>query len=243
MQNLCRKFKTYSKTLVDGVLDTLYPNCCPVCGTTLTGAEQLMCLKCLVDLPRTDLHKSDFNEIHLRLGSHVPVDKAMSWFWYYRGSEVARLITDAKYRDRPIMLKRAARIYAEELAADNCSISSFTDVIVPVAMHWSRRLRRGYNQCEYLAEGIATAEKLPVSRCVRAVLPHDSQTRLGAEERLHNISGTLELSRGDTITGRRVLLVDDIITTGATLTAHAEVIAMAQPASISILSLGLTHLV
>lgn len=242
MQKLCRRLSEFACHAFGGLLDTLYPDCCPVCGRALSLGEELMCLGCRLDLPRTGLHHIDFNEIHRRLGSHVAIDKAMAWFWYYRDTPFTRLITRAKYADRPKLVRAAAACYARELEADGCPLASFADVVVPVAMHWRRRLQRGYNQSEYLGRGLADAAGLELVCCMRAVAPHGSQTRLTAEERLRNIAGTIELKSAAGVAGRRVLLVDDIITTGATLTAHAEALAAAGPASISILSLGLTHL-
>lgn len=232
---------SFGKHVLDGLLDVVYPNSCPVCGRVLTLGEDLLCLGCRLDLPRTRLHRRDMNDIHRRLGSHVAIDRAMSWFWYYRDTPSTRLITLGKYGGQPRLIRAAAVAYVRELEADGTRLGDFADVVVPVAMHWTRRLRRGYNQSEYLARGIAGAAGLEVARCVRATAPHHSQTRLGAEERLRNISGTIRLQRPELVAGRRVLLVDDIITTGATLTAHAEVIAAAGPASVSVLSLGLTH--
>ena len=105
-------------------------------------------------------------------------------------------------------------------------------------MHWRKRAVRGYNQTEWLAEGISRACGLPVANCLRATRTHRSQTRLNATERMQNLQDSIELTRPQAIEGRRVLLVDDIITTGATMRAALKALATGCPASVSILALG-----
>ncbi len=234
MQTACRIVRKIFNALTDAV----WPRCCAVCGNTLVEGEEGLCISCMTRLPRTCLHRNDFNIIHQRLGSHVPLHKAMAWFWYYRGSAETAVIIDAKYHDRPTLIRSAAAFYTTELQADGCDPSSFADVVVPTPMHWRKRAVRGYNQTEWLAEGISRACGLPVANCLRATRTHRSQTRLNATERMQNLQDSIELTRPQAIEGRRVLLVDDIITTGATMRAALKALATGCPASVSILALG-----
>ena len=218
--------------------DMVWPRCCPACGRTLTQREACLCISCIYRLPRTQLHQSDFNELHHKLGSHTRIDKAMAWFWYYRGNDLTSIIIDAKYHDTPRLIRDAAAEYVGELTDEGCNPASFADLTVSVPMHWSKRIARGYNQAEWIADGIRRACGLPIAHCLEATRRHRTQTRLSAVERRKNLQGSISLRRPDIVAGRRILLVDDIITTGATMIAAVEALAQGNPASISILTLG-----
>lgn len=233
-QKLCQQVHTVAAA----VLNTFMPRTCPVCDNSLTVHDDCICLSCLARLPRTGLEADNFNILHQRLGNQVPVDKALAWFWYYKGDDITSVIIDAKYHDRPRLIRNAARQYASELSAAGLSPASFADVIVPTPMHWFKRMRRGYNQSEWLARGIAEVAGLPVKNCLTALRSHRTQTRLSAARRLENLRDTIALKCADEISGRRVLLVDDIITTGATLNTCLAVLARARPTTISVLVLG-----
>lgn len=230
------------RKIFNALTDSMWPRCCAVCGCSLVEGENRLCVSCMSRLPRTGLHRHDFNIIHQRLGSHVPLHKAMAWFWYYRGSAETAVIIDAKYHDRPALIRSAAAFYAAELQADGCDPASFADVVVPSPMHWRKRAVRGYNQTEWLAEGISRTCGLPVANCLRATRTHRSQTRLNATQRMQNLQDSIELAQPQAIEGRRVLLVDDIITTGATMRVALEALATGHPASVSVLALGAAKL-
>lgn len=234
MQISCR----IARKFLNAVTDAVWPRCCAVCGSTLVADETGICTACISRLPRTGLHHDDFNDLHRRMGNHVALHKAIAWFWYYRGSPETAVIIDAKYHDRPALIRTAAQLYAAELMADGCNPASFADIVVPTPMHWFKRMRRGYNQTEWLARGLSVACGLPVVRCLKATRPHKTQTRLNATERTRNLLASVTLSDPAAVSGRRVLLVDDIITTGATMRAALEALAQGNPASISVLALG-----
>ena len=234
MQTVCR----FAGKLYNALTDAIWPRCCPACGKTLTDKETCLCLGCLAGLPRTFLHRDSFNELHHQLGTHVPLDKAMAWFWYYRGNDETAVIIDAKYHDRPRLISEAAALYTAELSADNCHPATFADIIIPAPMHWTKRMVRGYNQTEWLARGISRECGLPVANLLKATRKHRTQTRLSASERADNLKDSMLLTDAGAINGRRVLIVDDIITTGATMRTAVEAVAAGKPASVSVLALG-----
>lgn len=229
------------KRLLSSIFDGVAARTCAVCGASLVEGEEVMCLHCDIDAPRTMLHLNDFNSIHHRLGRTAsPIIHACSWLYYYSDSPYANIVRSAKYGDRPALARAAARKYAKEIAGNG--IFDDIDVILPVPMHWLKRLRRGYNQAEEVARGISDIIGLPVGDNLRALHSHATQTRRTLWSRASNIKGRFSLIASDELHGLNILIVDDIITTGATIVEAVRAITPAAPASISALSLGLTHL-
>ena len=228
--------------IIHSIFDGIAPHRCVVCGAALAQGEQVMCLKCDLEAPRTMLHRNpEFNEIHKRLGrTAMPIDKAMAWLYYYSSGPYADIVRRAKYSDRPALARKAGRIYGAELAA--AAVIVDIDVLLPVPMHWLKRLRRGYNQAEEVARGIADATGIPVGHNLVARRGHSTQTHLSQSERAANITGRFGVADAGDLQGLNVAVVDDIITTGATMIEAARALAGASVASLSLLSLGLAHL-
>lgn len=198
-----------------------------------------MCLQCELDLPRTGLHHSHFNEVHKRLGHKCGIWKAAAWFTYVRQSAYAQMLIDAKYAGQPSVDCRLGAMCARELMADGF----FQDIefLVPMPMFWTKRLRRGYNQAERICAGVETATGIPTVEALRARRTHGVQSRNSREQRFLSISGTLGLSKlWPEVAGKHVLFVDDIITTGASAAEAVRTLWQASPKSVSVLALGLT---
>lgn len=228
--------------------DWLFPPLCEVCGSSLAPGERHACTLCMAALPRTRFHLSpEINDIHHRLSDNRRlVHRAAAMFHYYRRSPSTNLILSAKYRRRPAVIAWLGEVYAREILPSGF-FDGF-DVIVPVPVHWTRRLTRGYNQTEYLARGLARATHIPVDRRLLS-LPsrHATQTRRSATARAANAENSFRASpsRAARYSGSSpaILLVDDIITTGATLRDCIRALSAAIPdARVSVLSLGLAQL-
>ncbi len=214
------------------------PRVCRVCGQTLNAQEEYLCLGCLLDLPRTLTHRINFNDIHRRLGHRCKVDRAAGWFHYKKGSPYAALLVDAKYNGLPGIDRYLGKVCGGELEADG--FFADIDMAVPMPMYWRKRLTRGYNQAEEICRGITEATGLPYSRELAAVKSHGVQSRHSREQRYSSITNTMEVKDKAAIAGRHVLLVDDIITTGASCIEAIRALQEAAPAAVSVLSLGLT---
>ena len=217
----------------------LAPRVCQACGRVLAQGEETMCLHCWLDLPRTNAHRQNFNIIHQRLGHACHVDRAAGWFYYRRQTQYARLLIDAKYSDRPLTAFMLGKRCAEELEPDG--FFAGIDCLVPAPMHWMKRLRRGYNQAETICGGIQSRTGHPVAKALKAVRSHGVLSRTqGRDARYSAIEGTIDLSRNHGIARKHVLIVDDIITTGATMAECVKAVQRGCPASVSVLALGLT---
>lgn len=227
------------RTIGRGALDAVFPRLCRVCGCSLIEGERLLCVKCMAELPRTRLHLEDFNVLHHRIGGRYRIDTAAAWFHYMPDSQYARLVRRAKYGDRPADAFELGRMYARELLADG--VGRDFDVLLPVAMHPLKRFVRGYNQAAEIARGMAGVFGCDVGDNLRALRHHSSQTRRGAYERFVNVSGTFAVDHPGELDGLKVVIVDDVITTGSTVADCVGAVGdSASPASINVLGLGAT---
>ncbi len=218
----------------------LFPNICEVCGRALAHGEEVVCLDCLISLPRTYLHRSDFNHIHRCLAHNARVERAAGFFYYVRGDRYAKLIQVAKYNNRPQVARYLAAIFARELIADN--FFSGIDLIVPVPLHKSKERKRGYNQSREIAKALSAVTSIAIAEPLTATA-HSSQTRLDAYGRWLNSRNTFSVDNAVSLRSRHILLVDDVLTTGATLSACCEAIHASEPsAKISVLTLGVAHM-
>lgn len=221
------------------LLGLIFPRCCEVCGRPLTAHENIMCLHCRLDLPLTGLHRQPFNTIHERLASHPAIERATAMFQYIRTDRYVNLILNAKYRHRPNIFRELASEYAQTLLSEG--FFDGIDAIQPVPMHWWKRLRRGYNQTNWLARGLSDATGLPIIDCLTVERAHSTQTRKNRLERWLNARNAYSVINDEDLTDRHILIVDDVITTGSTIKACAEKIHASSPTTrISILSLGIT---
>ncbi len=227
--------------ILKGVVNLIWPDVCEVCGCTLVKGEKVICLGCRLKLPRTNLHTQEFSLIHHRLAGRVPIERAAGYFYYYRSDSFTRLIHAAKYNGRPNVARYLAREYAGEIKNDG--FFSGIDLILPVPLHRFKLWKRGYNQTEYLARGLKDATGIAIGSNLVATRGHSTQTRKGSYMRWLNTRNIYDVVHPGELEGKHILVVDDVITTGATLLACCEAIHRSAPtATISVLTLAVSHL-
>lgn len=229
--------------LIDALLSTIYPRTCPVCGRVMVEGETTMCLACRINLPETGFHhKADFNSIHERTMCHIPVHRAAAFFYYEKKSPYTRLIHRAKYGGLPSEARALAREYAAQIAPSG--FFDGVDLIQPVPLSTGKLMRRGYNQSYHIALGVADVTGTPIGSLLKA-RPHSTQTRKDAAARMANATGTYSVDsrKVQGVNPAHILIVDDIVTTGATITACADALRKSLPmADISVLTLAASRL-
>ena len=214
------------KTWIYDLRDFLLPRRCAVCGCALSTSEQVLCSACLVALPYLPMTDFRDNQENRLFWGKIPVERAHSYLSYRHGSPSHRLLMQLKYNHRPDL----ARWFGRQMARDLKRRRFFegVDCIVPVPLHWLRRLQRGYNQSLMLAKGISEVSTLPVvENCVRRICNNPTQTNRSASERIVNVEDVF--SAMPNLPYHHVLLVDDVLTTGATLTSCAKAIQRQNP--------------
>ena len=230
------------KQWLGAAADVVMPRVCPVCGRALDGDERWLCRQCLADLPRTRFENMDFNPMEQLFAGKVPIERATAYFFYEKGSPYARILHDVKYHSLPRMGQ-----WLTARAVNDMATSHFfegIDVVTAVPLHRSKLAHRGYNQSEYLARGIADALNIPYIDALKAVRPHSTQTHKGALERWQNIQDNYALNHknADQLAGKHILLVDDVITTGSTLTVCASLLIQIPNVTVSLFTLAAARL-
>lgn len=233
MNRLVKLFGSY----LNGFLALAYPNNCYGCGKSLAGSETILCRRCSENLPRTGFEWSTENPAFQSFWGRVPVEMAASAFYYRKGELLPRLIHQLKYKNRKDVGLFLGRLTGRLIKAS--PLFPDPEVVVPVPLH-PRKLRiRGYNQCELLAAGISEVTGIPVNTeaLIREVF-NPSQTRKGRFERWENVAGIFRVINPDTFVNQHILLVDDVITTGATLEACCLPLLQIPGCSASIITVG-----
>ena len=229
------------KQWLSATADVAMPRVCPVCGKALNNDEQWLCRKCLAALPRTRYEETDFNTMEQHFAGKVPIERATAYFFYEKGSPYASILHDIKYHSLPKMGYWLTSRAVTEMAGSH--FFEGIDVVTAVPLHRSKLAHRGYNQSEYLARGIADRLGIPYVEALNAVKPHSTQTHKGALERWQNIQGNYALKNDAShLSGKHILLVDDVITTGSTLTVCASLLKSIPGATISLFTLAAARL-
>lgn len=225
-------------SILSHILDFMFPAECHICGRGLARHERFACSHCLSQLPRTGYHRTPLNPMEERFAGLFKFDRATGHFFYTRDSALSQLIQDMKYRNFPSIGNMLGALSASELYSTG--FFSDIDMVVPVPMHFLKQLRRGYNQSMHIARGISESTGIRVCPALKAVRSHRTQTALTHDERRQNTSGLFSITKPGIVAGKHVLLTDDVCTTGATLSAAAEAIWQGHPASLSLLTIGVT---
>ena len=210
----------------------LAPRLCHCCGRLLVEGEEDFCLACLADAP-VCITPPDILRMQ-RLPRAAPVGAVHTWLAYSNSAPLPSLIRRGKYGGRPDIISALGRVLAARVAP---AIAG-ADLIVPVPMHWFKRLRRGFNQAQIIAMHLHRAAGVPLGSPLRAVRGHNTQSRRSATVRAANVAGMFALVDPDAVAGRHVVLVDDILTTGATLSEAIRALLPGGPRSITVVTLA-----
>lgn len=217
----------------------LFPKTCCHCGAPLVGDEHDLCVRCLLHLPLARHSSQPSNLTEQRLLGRLPIVSATSLLLFKHGTASQSLLHQIKYRNAP----QLAHSLGRQMGMDLLQSGRFQqiDLLMPVPLHWRRRWQRGYNQSEMLCLGISEILHCPVStRHLYRTAHTGTQTRKKRQARMDNMQGVFALRHTSELTGLHVLLVDDVITTGATVEACGKLLLQIDGLRLSIASLAVT---
>lgn len=218
------------------IWELFFPRYCVVCGKRLLQGEDHLCFRCLSGLPRTKLHLHPDNEMEKNLWGKMPLVRAASLLYYAKGNETQKVLYELKYYGNAKLGLFLGKWMAAELGA----FFEGVDYIVPVPLHEKKKRKRGYNQSEMLAQGLSVETGIPV--VAHGLVRNDyteTQTHKGNYERWENVKDVFACVNREAFEGKHILLVDDVVTTGATVVACADALTDIPGLRISVLSFAL----
>lgn len=203
--------------IIKDFVSLFFPKYCLSCSNALVGGEETLCTRCIIHLPKTN-YEIEENPIKDRLAGRLPLTYGLAFLKLRKSGVVQKMLHQLKYRHHPEIGIKLGKVYGHELK--KMGLSEAFDLIIPVPLHASRKRKRGYNQSAKFAEGLGYALNLPWSESVSIrKRSTKTQTNKSKLERWENVKDVFAIGEAGLIAGKRILLVDDVITTGATLEA------------------------
>ena len=230
------------KELKHGITHLFYPNLCEGCAKPLLAAEKVLCISCALHLPETSYNDILDNETAMRFAGRVPFIYATSYAYFTNDGLLQHLMHGLKYKN-----KKEIGVYLGRKLGQSIKRSLLTieqplpiDIIVPVPLHKIKKAKRGYNQSMFIAEGISEVLNVPASDDLLVRTRNtETQTHKTRTERITNMNEAFRIFGEDKLTGKHILLCDDVLTTGATLEACALALAADKSIKISFATVGI----
>jgi ComF family protein len=228
-----------AKNYINDFLHLFFPHVCIGCGSDILNTQDILCAKCIDDLPITGFIAAADNPVEKIFYGRMNIQCAGSAFYFNKNSVMQHAIIQLKYKNN-----KAAGIFLGKLLGWQIAQSTrFDDVdlIVPVPLNDKKFYKRGYNQAEIIAKGIASIWHKPVvANAIERVLFTETQTHKNRIDRWKTIEGVFNVNEPEAIANKHILLVDDVITTGSTLEACGHAILKILGIKLSIATIAYT---
>lgn len=217
--------------------DLFYPSVCAGCYAKLNKDEKDICLLCKNSLPKTNFHLIDENPIKKLFWGKFPIHHASSYLYFTKHSKVQNILHNIKYNGHKELAQTMGMLFGAEL---KYSLNfKDVDVIIPVPLHSKKLKSRGFNQSEYFGIGLSEAMGIPLS--VNNLIRQSNsstQTKKNRFQRWENVSEIFAVLEPEQFKNKHLLLIDDVITTGATLEACYQALAKSQNIKLSVASIA-----
>lgn len=222
--------------LRESLLHLVFPHVCEGCGTDVLQSDHALCLQCIVALPETRFHLHKDNPVEKIFWGRVPIVHATAQYYFTKESIMQQLMHTFKYRGNTELGFYLGRLTGRAIAASHRYDS--IDVLLPLPLHPSKERRRGFNQATILCRGLSKELGVPVIEDGVSRRGHtETQTKKNRVARWQNMEGRFEVPAPSRLEGRHLLLVDDVVTTGATLEACVTELLKIPGVSVSIATL------
>jgi len=199
--------------------ELFYPKVCTACKYERPIKNDIFCLKCSLEIPFTDHHLIQKNELLTKFTGRVEILSANALFYFSKAGLIQRTIHALKYKNETYIGKHFGRLMGQRLIESN---STLADYIIPVPLHYKKKALRGYNQTMVIAKGMNEITGIPILENILTKVNHsESQTTKSRADRFQNVLDSFELKKNKNLEGKHILVVDDVFTTGATLEACA----------------------
>ncbi len=227
-----------ARKYLKSLLELFYPNLCLCCAQRSLSQGQSFCIPCLHQFPLTNHFEMDDNELVQRFLGRVKLEAGMALLYNYKSGLVSGMIHQLKYKRNKFVGSELGILIGDKLKEKDNFI--MPDYILPVPIHPKRRKKRGYNQSEIIGQSISTILNIPMLTDVLfKKISTTTQTKKSRVDRMNNIFKSFSVKNTEQLTGKHILIVDDVMTTGATIEACAESLKDVVDLKISVVTLAI----
>ena len=228
------------KTILSDTAHLFYPHICTGCGSDVLAEDNLLCARCFVDLPVTNYAMHANNPVEKIFWGRIPLIAAHGEYYFAKGSLIQHLVHQLKYKGNKEIGFYLGELMAKSLL--NSNRFNNIDGLIPLPLFPDRERKRGYNQAAIICNGMSTVMNVPV---VNNVLIRqrftETQTRKHRTERWENVEGSFAIANEHLVNGKHLLLVDDVVTTGATFEASGNTMLQINGVQLSIAALTIAN--
>lgn len=204
-------------------ISLFYPDNCLACGNNLFKNEHIICTSCIFHLPKTNFHLEKDNLISKIFWGRTNIETAAAYYFFVKAGKIQHLVHQLKYKGKKEIGIYIGELYGKELL--NSVYYQNIDVIIPVPLHPKKEKKRGYNQSEMFAMGLSSSMNIPYeTQTLVRTYASETQTKKTRFNRWENVKEIFDIRSPEKIENKHILLVDDVITTGATLEACANML-------------------
>lgn len=226
--------------ILEDFISLFFPRYCTGCEEALVKGEELVCTRCMLEMPRSNYHLEVENPFYQKLRGRLPIRYVMSLFRFVKTGKVQNILHALKYKDQPELGRMLGKVYGNDLL--RAGYHDKFDLIIPVPLHPVKKRRRGYNQSEEFGQGIAELMNIECSDAIlKRVAMTETQTRKSRLKRWENVKDVFAIEDPEKVNKKRVLLIDDVVTTGATLEAAGSVLLNGGCGELSIACIAATQ--
>ncbi len=223
--------------MFQNLISFIYPRICAGCGKVLVGGERHICLNCLADLPVTGFEDDNDNPVAKIFWGRVEITHATAFCHFDKGGKLQHMLHQLKYKGNYNVGQQLGALLGYRLVQS--SYFKDIDAIVPVPLHPKKEKKRGYNQSAEIGKGVAEIMNKPlILKNLARKKYSETQTLKGRFERWENVAGIFEIRDKIVLEGKHLLLIDDVVTSGATLEACSQTLLKVKDVRVSIATIA-----
>jgi ComF family protein len=227
-------------SLIDDFLSMVYPLTCSSCGERLTKVHEVLCISCDTNLPKTHYHMIKDNILEKKFWGRCELKMATAMLFFEKDTIVQSMLHEIKYKNNEPLGLHLGTMYANDLFDTEYRLH---DIVIPVPLHTSKLRSRGYNQCTNFSKALAQTWNIEFDESnLYRKIANPSQTTKSRLDRWDNVSGIFDVKDKSKWSGKKIVLIDDVVTTGATIEACVDALAKCNPASISLISIAVAKI-
>lgn len=228
------------KNTIHDFLNLFFPDLCVVCREKLIEGETHICTDCLLLLPKTNYHLQPDNRLEEFFAGRIPFERAAAFAYFLKGGSLQHIIHELKYNQNPEIGRFIGGLCGENIK--NSPFAKAIDLLVPVPLHTKRLKQRGYNQSLKICEGISDVTGIPIdAETLIRTVNNPSQTKNARFDRWKNVENIFCVAHPEVFSGKHILLVDDVVTTGSTIESCIKELIKSEGCRVSIYAIGVAN--